>query len=443
MPSRRARKNRCTFWIRRGILGPNPLSYQHPMIPPQHSAVRARAPAAKPKKQPIKVMVVIGSLDVGGAEMDIVRNFPALQASPDVEVVLALYTHKGTLYPRAAAAGIKILSLQSTIHPHQGVWAKWKEHIRRFIFIRRALATEKPDIVHPFLPGAYFYACMANLLTKGARSLVMSRLSLNFYAQKRPLLAFVEKTLCHRLGPRRVVGNAKAVLDDLQKEGLPPHKLTLIYNGIETDMFTAHRPLSFYTEASCFALTAVGNLHSYKGYRDLIAAACQLKNQAPHLNWHLNIAGKGTPQMVATLTQDIAAYGLEKHVTLLGHVADNVSLLKNTHLFIHPSHTEGLPNAIIEAMSAELPVIATQVGGIPELVEDHVTGRLVPPQDPHALARAMQEALTTPQTLHAWGQKAKIKADTTFHVTHSIAAYKRLYKNMAHGSCQQAASVSG
>ncbi|TGW14879.1 glycosyltransferase [Candidatus Hepatobacter penaei] len=413
------------------------------MATAQNTASLTRKPTAPSTTRPLKIMVVIGSLDVGGAEMDIVRNFPVLQESPDFEIVLALYTHKGTLYPRAAKAGIKILSLHSTIHPHHGVWAKWKEHVRRFAFIRRALAEEKPDIVHPFLPGAYFYACMANLLTRGARSLVMSRLSLNFYAQKRPLLAFVEQRLCHRFGPCRVVGNAKAVLDDLQKEGLPPHKLTLIYNGIETDVFTAHKTLAFYTQAPCFSLTAVGNLHPYKGYRDLLAAVATLKKQAPHLNWHLNIAGKGTPAMVATLTQDIATYGLEKHVTLLGHVADNVNLLKNTHLFIHPSHTEGLPNAIIEAMSAELPVIATQVGGIPELVEDHVTGRLVPPQDPHALARAIQEALKAPETLHAWGQKAKIKADTTFHVHHSVAAYKRLYKNMARGSCQRAASVSG
>ena len=385
-------------------------------------------------------MVIIGSLDVGGAEMDIVRNFPPLADKDEFDVTLVLYTHKGTLYPQLKNTAIKVLSQVSTLSPGASLFTKIREHFCRFRFVRTAIANERPDIVHPFLPGAYFYTCLAHLLARGKRRFVLSRLSLNFYKTKRPLLAWVEQHICHRIGPHHFVGNARAVLEDLKTEGVPPHNMTLIYNGIETTEWTVSRPLSFYTKATIFEITALGNLHPHKGYQDLIKALSMLQKVQLPKPWHVNIAGRDVDGMKRILQKDIETYGLENHVSLLGHVADRKKLLQKTHLFVHPAHTEGLPNAIIEAMSASLPVVATDVGGVSELI-DGAHGLLVPSHLPAALAQALECLLRAPQRMHTLGQAGKVRADGQFNVQRSIEDYIKLYQSVMQTPCQDTSSM--
>lgn len=385
-------------------------------------------------------MVIIGSLDVGGAEMDIVRNFVPLANGKEFDITLVLYTHKGTLYPHLHKTDVKALSQDSTIPLGATLWTKIREHWRRFWFVRRAITRVKPDIVHPFLPGAYFYACLAHVLTPGRRRFVLSRLSLNFYGAKRPLLAWVERHICHKIGPHHFVGNAGAILDELEGEGIRRHNMTLIHNGIETERWATRRNLSFYTDAHVLNITALGNLHPHKGYNDLITALAILKQSHLPKPWHVNIAGRDVDGTARIITEMITSNNLQGHVTLLGNVTDRETLLRKTHIFVHPAHTEGLPNAIIEAMSASLPVVATRVGGVPELV-DEVNGLLVSPQSPKALAEALRTLVSDPERMYTLGQASGVKAQDQFNVKRSIQDYKQLYQRLVGTPCQGGSSV--
>ena len=385
-------------------------------------------------------MVIIGSLDVGGAEMDIVRNFVSLAKGQEFDITLALYTHQGTLYHRLNGTPVTALSQESTISTGASLGTKIREHWRRFWFVRRAIASIKPDILHPFLPGAYFYACLAHLVTHGRRRFVLSRLSLNFYSKKRPLLSWIERHICHKIGPHHVVGNAHAILDELEDEGFSRNQMTLIHNGIETEHWTTKRSESFYTGAETFHITALGNLHPHKGYDDLLDALAILKKAKLPKPWHVNIAGRDVGSTKHKLTERIKSLDLQDYVTLLGHVTDREILLQKTHLFVHPAHTEGLPNAIIEAMSASLPVVATRVGGVPELI-DGANGLLVSPRSPKALAGALSTLLSDPKTMYALGQAGSAKAHAEFNVKRSVQDYKQLYQRLMGTSCQGGTSM--
>ena len=103
------------------------------------------------------------------------------------------------------------------------------------------------------------------------------------------------------------------------------------------------------------------------------------------------IAGEGPER--PKLEQMVRSLGLIGRVTLPGHLEQPQRLLEEADLLVLPSHTEGLPNAALEALVMDVPVLATSVGGTPEVIEDGLTGRLVPPQDPRAMASAIRDFL--------------------------------------------------
>jgi glycosyltransferase involved in cell wall biosynthesis len=101
--------------------------------------------------------------------------------------------------------------------------------------------------------------------------------------------------------------------------------------------------------------------------------------------------------------------------------------LREGRVFVLSSHEEGLPNAVIEAMACALPVVATNVGGSPELVVDNQTGMLVPPRDPPAMAAAILHYLDAPEMIEAHGVAGRLRAQTCFDIRATARAYEQLY----------------
>jgi glycosyltransferase involved in cell wall biosynthesis len=138
-------------------------------------------------------------------------------------------------------------------------------------------------------------------------------------------------------------------------------------------------------------LLAVGNLYAVKGHSVLVEAAAQLKAHGQLPAWRVAIAGRGDQHDV--LTAQIHRAGLDGSVTLLGLRDDIHDLLAAADGWIMPSHSEGLPMALLEAVLASVPVVCSAVGGIPDVIEHGSSGWLVPPNDSAALARAVTELL--------------------------------------------------
>jgi glycosyltransferase involved in cell wall biosynthesis len=174
---------------------------------------------------------------------------------------------------------------------------------------------------------------------------------------------------------------------------------------------------------------SVGWLTDIKGHRFLIDAVALLKHEHPRL--HLVIVGSGD-QYDALLHQARIA-GISQAMHLVGYREDVELALAGMDCFVLPSLNEGMGRALVEAMAAGLPVIASRVGGIPALIEDEKNGLLVPAGDSHALAIALRRVLSDFGWANALGQNAKESIGTSYGVPAMVQAIERVYGEAAVG----------
>jgi glycosyltransferase involved in cell wall biosynthesis len=183
----------------------------------------------------------------------------------------------------------------------------------------------------------------------------------------------------------RVVANSVAAGDALVAEGIPREKVVVIPNGIDLEPFDVPR-----TSGPGPVVTTVANLRAGKGHDVLLRAAVHVLRRRPDVRFQF----VGDGPLRAQLEQEAEDLAISAAVTFLGHRSDVAAILRGTTIFAFPSLMEAFPNGVMEAMAAEVPVVASAVGGIPELVEHEHSGLLVPPGDDVSLAAALLALLT-------------------------------------------------
>jgi glycosyltransferase involved in cell wall biosynthesis len=183
------------------------------------------------------------------------------------------------------------------------------------------------------------------------------------------------------------------------------------------------------SSASEGVLGTAGRLIGLKGIEYLLQAAAMLRREFPGLR--VEIAGSG-PQR-NELEQRVKVLGLAGSAEFLGWVDDLNFVLPRWDVFVLPSLEEGFPIAALEAMAAGLPVVASAVGGVPELVEDGKTGWLVPPRDVEALAFRIRILLTSPEQRKVMGAAAQERVRDHFSLAQSTESFTRLYDELLIG----------
>lgn len=219
-----------------------------------------------------------------------------------------------------------------------------------------------------------------------------------------------------RLGP--VVTPSRALRNFLEAHGFPAHLLHVIHSGIEvrrTEPRVGDGPL---------VVGTVTNLVYWKGV-DVLVDACALVE--PRLR--LEVYGAGAEQ--GNLERQAAELGVEARFH--GFVDDMTGRLDELDLFVLPSRTENLPIAVLEAMANALPVVATRVGGVPELVVDGETGVVVEPDDPQELAAAIQELALSPERRQALGRAGARRAAEHFDAERAVRRLVSLYEQIGRG----------
>jgi glycosyltransferase involved in cell wall biosynthesis len=227
-------------------------------------------------------------------------------------------------------------------------------------------------------------------------------------------------TLVNAVSPR--------VVEALQKYPHSPSNVPVVWNGVDTDIF---KPNPENQTKNGFILV-VGRVGPGKGLEDLIDAVSSISNPNPTI--HLMIVGDGS--LRNSLEQRANVSGLKGRVHFEGHISDRnrlIDLYQKASLFVMPSHHEGLPTVILEAMACGCPVLATDVGGVPCVIEDGINGMLIPPHDPTRMAAAIQSLLKDPQKLNDLGMQARQTIDQRFSWNKIGAGYVDLYSRLLQG----------
>jgi glycosyltransferase involved in cell wall biosynthesis len=270
----------------------------------------------------------------------------------------------------------------------------------------------KIDLVHTHNRAPLIYAGMAARLAR-VRGLVHTRHGQNFGESGRQTALFRLLSLA----ADRVVCVSRDAAHLSTRQGLRPDRLVQVWNGIDLARF------SFTGPNMGGPAVMVGRMSPEKDPATLLRATALVVRQMP--SFQLVLAGDGPCQ--PSLISLIEELDLSMHVRLLGEVRDIPTLLARASLLVLPSISEGISLTILEAMARGLPVVATKVGGNPEVVINGETGWLVPPRCPGELAAAILRVYCDPESGRRMGLAGRRRVESHFDVCRMVSTYESLY----------------
>jgi glycosyltransferase involved in cell wall biosynthesis len=333
-----------------------------------------------------RVFYLLDSLNVGGTETQAVEL--ALRISlAGYAVTLGCLRAQGPLIERLRGSGVDVREF----HPKGGIDspAGLYQMLRLSWFLRR----EKFEIVHTHDLWSNLLGVPAARLA-GVPAIVSSRRDLAHFdwyqGKRRAWLRRVQNL------SGAVLANATTIRDVLiTEDGFAPEKVRVIHNGIDINKFQVSRDRDrlFPGVGDAKLIVLVGNMHTdVKGHPWLIEAASTVVRDFPSARFVF--VGDGERRV--DFERQVAKLGLAMNFMFMGRRSDVAEILACCDIALLPSRAEGLSNAVLEYMAAGLPVIASRVGGNVELIQDGVTGLLVPPEDSRALSAALIRLLRDP-----------------------------------------------
>jgi glycosyltransferase involved in cell wall biosynthesis len=383
----------------------------------------------------IKVLFVIGTLDVGGAETQLLELASRLNRALFDPIVVSMKTG-GAIADRLRARGVQVHTLGFRRLRHRNPLLVIRSLLvagAATLRLGRLMRRERPDVVHGMLLTAYVLATFVGRVA-GVPVVVSSRRSLgNFKARKR-LHLFLER-IADRMTDLFVANSQAVRADTLAREKIDPDDIVVVYNGVDLDKFSqclrgavraADAAASVDPPLGTPVAAVVANLIAYKGHTHFLDAWKRVVAQHPAAVAAL--VGEGPCR--SGLERRTHELGIESNVKFLGLRDDVPALLCASDVVVHPSTEEGCPNAVLEAMAAERPIVATSVGGTVEAIVDGETGLLVPPCDSAALAEAICFILDNPEAARVMGAKARAAAESGFEIGHSVRQYEAIYQSL-------------
>ncbi|MEO5821015.1 MAG: glycosyltransferase family 4 protein [Vicinamibacteraceae bacterium] len=232
----------------------------------------------------------------------------------------------------------------------------------------------------------------------------------------------------------RVIVVSAKIQQELIAAGVPPDKLRLVHNAIVLERYrrTGRRGALAQLlgrELPGPVAVSIGRISPEKGHLDLVEALGIVARRGRPLSTVL--IGDGPAR--AQVAERVRALGLDDSVHMPGYLAQPERFLEDVDLMALPSHTEGLPNVVLEALAMDVPVVATRVGGTPEIITDHETGRLVPPHDPEAMAEALLSFMQDPAPWQAMARRGHRVVQDRFSFEQRTRTIEGIYSELAGG----------
>lgn len=365
---------------------------------------------------------VIHALGVGGAE--VLVDAMVRRMSDRYRCVVAVLDEVGQIGDQLRADGTVVEHL----HRQPGIDRGCARRLNDFA------DRENVQILHAHQYTPFFQAMLSRGLL-GSRPVIFTEHGRHF-----PDLPSRKRSIVNRLLLRRqdrLIGVGGAVRQALiANEGLPAARVEVVYNGVDLEKLAS--PTSgarerirseFGFSDGDFVIIQVARLHRLKDHWTALRTMNELRRTVP--NARLLIVGEGEER--TDIEQNICGLSLENHVTLTGNRSDVADLLAGSDAFLMTSISEGIPLTIIEAMAANLPVVTTAVGGIPEMIDHERTGFLAASGDYNGLARALARLQQQPSLRNSVSAAGNAAAKRQFSLTGMLNGYSRLYEEVLHG----------
>ncbi len=365
--------------------------------------------------RPVKVLVFQNRFRLGGQERQTVLNVRTMDRTRFEPVVACLHLD-GEHLADLAADGIRPVVFDlgtSMLRPNTALLVA---RVARFLRASGIALVHAQDLYTNVIGAAA--ARLAGV------PCVVTRVDLNHAVTgyKRPILSWISRLA------DRVLVNAVCIRDLAIREGVEPDRIVVVRNGV--DLVAFDRAASADPDAPApepGGIVSVANMHHpVKGQTDLLMAMKEVLRVRPDA--HLVLVGDGVRR--PHLERSARQLGISERCHFVGHRFDAPAIVARGAIGVSSSYAEGISNAILESMAARLPIVATAVGGTPELVRDRANGYLVPPGAPAALARRLLDVLARPQLARRMGERGRRVVEKEFGVAQMRTSYDALYEEL-------------
>jgi len=373
-------------------------------------------PAMTDSNRRIKLLHVVNRFGVGGSERQQTELIKRLPSERYQQVVATMEDH-GRFREDIKGLGVEIGEFPTVTFYDRNALHQYRS-------LARLIKQQGIQLVHCHDFYSNFLGSVASKLA-GQKKLITSRRNMG-----------IMFSTVQRLGQRMAYAFSAAVISNsdtateilVKKEFVPRRKIHRIYNGIDTDHFSPAEPPAELAQLLGLSTGApiigtVGRLYPGKGQDTFIRAAVEVHKIRPDVQF-LIVGGGPAEEEFRQLAQQL---GAASAIVFAGERRDIADLLALMDVFVLSSLAESLPNAVLEAMACALPVVATNVGGVPEIVTEAETGFLVEPKDHHALADRILKILGNPDLAAGMGAVARKKVLEEFSCDKLVENVESVY----------------
>lgn len=364
---------------------------------------------------PIPILHLITDLSIGGAQTSLRNLVTRLDHSEFDITVACLNNGDSAIAQSIKASGIPVIDLNMT--------SKFRlDALWRFY---KLLTENQPKILHSWM---YHPNIIGRLLGR------VTHIPVIITSRRNTVIGSAWREKINRCTSRlddKVIAVCELARQlEIDNAGVQADKVLTIYNGIDPDRFILpsheewlQKRQQLGIPKNSFVAVSVGRLHKQKGFSILIKAIHEVSKTIPNI--YQLIVGGGI--IKAELMMEVQKLGLSKQVILTGERLDISEILGVCDIYLSASLWEGLPNTILEAMAMQLPIVATNVGGTPEVIVDNQTGLLIPPANPHAISETIQYLFHRPYTRKIMGQSGRNRVFQHFTTSRMVQETKKLY----------------
>ena len=365
----------------------------------------------------MRVLHVVLSLWPGGTEQLVVEL--CRRSADQFQPVVCCLDDHGSWGADLARRGTEVIALQRQpgFRPSLGYQ------------IARIAARCKASVLHCHHYSPFVYGRLAKLVRPGLQVVFTEHGRFNDgppLARRRAVNPWLARI------PGPIYAVSAALREHMLAEGYPADRVSVIHNGIDPgpvpgELERQRARTALGVSDDTFLVGTAARLDPVKDLPTLITAFASLRHAQPRVR--LAIAGDGPER--ARLEQQIAELGLGADIALLGHREDVRRLMPGFDLYVNSSISEGISVTILEAMAACVPVVATRVGGNPEIVVDGANGLLVPARSPLALAAAMRRVADTPPMRGSFAREGRQTVERNFRIDQMVDRYAQVYRALA------------